>query len=455
MAKSLEARTTDRNDRRCPWLCWPWPGPPRQILHSSCCALPGRRKVHRAPRETRLRSRQGVSIVAERAAAEVTATLPLRVLILSDLYPSHLSPQGGSFVIERIRALQAHGVEVSGLALRPRPTPVLRVLLRLMRRTMGQRTGHDLRDATFRLGVADYVRTTRRAPSARLLRRIADAVELASKGHEFDVIHAHGMYRAKAGIVAGEVSRRIGVPYVVTLHGSDVNTNMRRDPQAFIAALRMSSSTIYVSRALRDVAVSLGAPKENSHVIPNGVDVDLFVPGEKNLDSPVISFVGGLAEVKGADRLPAVFRGVAEQLPNARFEVVGRGHLEGHLKEDMADLPVTFRGHVDRRAVAEVMAQTSVLVVPSRSEGWGCVVIEAQAAGAVAVATRVGGLVESVGDERFLSPELEGAEGLVSRVVAALKHPPIGLRERAMTFRWDDLALREVERYEAAMEDAL
>lgn len=391
----------------------------------------------------------------KRAVSDVTGGPPLRVLILSDLYPTDLSPQGGSFVIERVRALQAHGVEVSGLALRPRPTPVLRVLLKLTRRPMGQRAGDELRDATFRLGVADYVRTTRGAPSARLLGRIADAVVLASVGQHFDVIHAHGMYRAKAGTVAGEVSRRIGVPYVVTLHGSDVNTHMRRDPQAFIATLRMSSSTIYVSRALRDAAVSMGAPVENAHVIPNGVDVDLFVPAEKNVESPVISFVGGLAEVKGADRLPAVFHGVAEKLPKARFEVVGRGHLDGQLEEEMADLPVTFRGHVDRRTVADVMAQTSVLVVPSRSEGWGCVVIEAQAAGAVAVATRVGGLVESVGDERFLSPEAEGAEGLVSRVFAALKHPPTGLRERAQTFRWDELSLREIERYEAAVEDGL
>lgn len=391
----------------------------------------------------------------KRAVSEVTVRLPLRVLILSDLYPTDLSPQGGSFVIERIRALQAHGVEVSGLALRPRPTPVLKVLLHLMRRPMGQRAGNELRDATFRLGVVDYVRTTRAAPSARLLGRIADAVVSASGGHNFDVIHAHGMYRAKAGTVAGEVSRRMGVPYVVTLHGSDVNTHMRRDPQAFIAALRMSSSTIYVSRALRDTAVSMGAPLENAYVIPNGVDVDLFVPGEKHLDAPLITFVGGLAEVKGADRLPAIFYGVAEQLPKARFEVVGRGHLDGHLKEEMAELAVTFRGHLGRRAVADVMAQTSVLVVPSRSEGWGCVVIEAQAAGAVAVATRVGGLVESVGDERFLSPEAEGVEGLVSRVFEALEHPPTGLRERAETFRWDELSLREIERYEAAMEDRL
>lgn len=377
----------------------------------------------------------------------------LRVLILSDLYPTAASPQGGSFVVERISALVAAGVEVEAIALRPRPTKLLAAILRVLGRSLSESVDSVLRDASFRLGVLDYIRTTRRSPSSRLVRRIADAVELSQDGRPpVDVIHAHGMYRAKAGIVAAELSERLRVPYVMTLHGSDVNTHMRRDPRPFIGALSGASQAIFVSQALRDTALRLGAPEANTVVIPNGVDVELFVPGVKSPDEPVIAFIGGLAEVKGADRLPAIFRGVARQLPSATFEVVGRGHLGERLESEMAGLPVSFHGHIDRAEVAKVLARTSVLVVPSRSEGWGCVVLEAHSAGAVAVATDVGGLPESVGDDRFLAPESAGPSGLVERIVEGLREPPGGLRDRAEEFRWSELAAREIAVYRRTLE---
>lgn len=275
-----------------------------------------------------------------------------------------------------------------------------------------------------------------------------------TQGQTFDVVHAHGMYRAKAGVIARELSRRMGVPFVITLHGSDVNTHMRRDPEPFAAVLRDAASVIYVSEALRDRAIALGAPTDNAQVIPNGVDTDLFKPGHKDPTAPVVSFVGGLAPVKGADRLPEIFRGVSERVPSARFEVVGVGGLRSQIEQETKDLDVVFHGHIDRSAVADVMARTSVLVVPSRSEGWGCVVLEAQSAGAVAVATRVGGLVESVGDERYLAPEHGGAGPLVERVVEALRVPDGALRDRALEFTWDRLAARELATYAAMVENA-
>ncbi|QNF94951.1 glycosyltransferase [Janibacter sp. YB324] len=378
-----------------------------------------------------------------------SADLP-RVLVLSDLYPSLGHPQGGSFVLERVNALRSRGVQVQLLALRPRPSVALRTLLRASGRSLGKPIGSPFDDATFRLGVADYVKTSRWAPTRKHARRIADAV-IAQAQSPVDVIHAHGMYRAKAGIIAHEVSQRTGVPYVVTLHGSDVNVNMRRDPARFVEALSSAAAVIYVSQALRDAAIALGAPAGNAHVIPNGVDTDLFTPGPKDDTSPIVSFVGGLAPVKGADRLPQIFHEVASEVAAARFEVVGAGALKAQLEEETKDLDVTFHGHVDRERVAEVMARTSVIVVPSRSEGWGCVVLEAQSAGAVAVATRVGGLIESVGDERFLAPDSEGVEGLAPRIVMALDEPRSGLRARAETFSWGRLALQEVRLYQAVV----
>lgn len=377
-----------------------------------------------------------------------------RVLIVSDLYPSVDSPQGGSFVVDRIAALARRGASVTGVALRPHPTFALRSVIKIVGRSPSRPVKSVFRDASYRLGPVGYVRTSRGMPSPRLARRTADAVISVTQSQTFDVVHAHGMYRAKAGVIAQELSRRMGVPFVITLHGSDVNTHMRRDPEPFAAVLRDAASVIYVSEALRDRAIALGAPTDNAQVIPNGVDTDLFRPGHKDPTAPVISFVGGLAPVKGADRLPEIFRGVSERAPGARFEVVGVGGLRSQIEQETKDLDVVFHGHIDRSAVAEVMARTNVLVVPSRSEGWGCVVLEAQSAGAVVVATRVGGLVESVGDERYLAPEHGGVGPLVERVVEALRVPDSALRGRALKFTWDRLAARELATYAAVVENA-
>lgn len=373
-----------------------------------------------------------------------TGQPPLRLLVLSDLFPTGESPQRGSFVGDRLAALTDLGVHVDALALRPQPTAGLRALLRASGRTVGSPQRSQFEPADFHLGLVDYVRTSRHAPSEPLIHRVADRVMDVIGERSYDVIAAHGMYRIKAGLIAREVGRRLRLPYVLTLHGSDVNVNVRRDPHGLLPAFEDAAATVYVSRALRDAAQALGAPQDEAHVLSNGVDVEMFGPGPKSAESPVVAFVGGLAEVKGADRLPGVFKAVNRVVPEVRFEIVGSGALRAELENQMAGLDVTWHGHVSKSEVASVMARCSVLVVPSRSEGWGCVVLEAHASECFVVATRVGGLVESVGDERYLVPEAEGPEGLAKRVVEALEDHPGRLRERALEHSWRRVAEEEV-----------
>lgn len=370
-----------------------------------------------------------------------------RVLLLSDLFPTEDRPQGGSFVTERVLALQNHGAEVDAVALRMAPSPVLASFLLRSGRDPATEAPGIFFNAPYRLSMIEWLRRRRQATWPRLARRIADGVQRVIGDKDYDLVHAHGMYGANAGTIAREVSRRLGVPYVVTLHGSDINQNMQRDPKAFTRTLRDAAAAIYVSDALRQTAIGLGAPSFNARQIPNGVDADLFVPSTKDSEHPLIAFVGGLAEVKGADRLPAIFRGVADRVPLAYFEVVGDGGLRCRLQDEMADLPVTFHGHVARAQVADVLARASVLVVPSRSEGWPCVVHEAHAAGAFVVASNVGGLGEAVADDRFLAPESAGPDGLVDRIIWALDQDNGSLRPNALNFTWQHLALQEIEMY--------
>jgi glycosyltransferase involved in cell wall biosynthesis len=88
---------------------------------------------------------------------------------------------------------------------------------------------------------------------------------------------------------------------------------------------------------------------------------------------------------------------VAEALPGARLLLGGKGRMEGRMRALLGDTPgVEWLGYRDD--VPALLERIDVVVVPSRSEGFGMTALEAMAAGAAVVATRAGGLPELVRD---------------------------------------------------------
>jgi glycosyltransferase involved in cell wall biosynthesis len=135
-------------------------------------------------------------------------------------------------------------------------------------------------------------------------------------------------------------------------------------------------------------------------VFPTYSDLTVFAerPPEPLPARPTALFVGVLERYKNVDGLVAAWRRVAAELPDARLVVVGRGTLAPLVRE--------FE-HVEELPPAEVAARLDdswVLVLPSRFEGLGRVVIEAFARGRGAVASSSGGIPDLVRD---------GVEGLL------------------------------------------
>ena len=109
-----------------------------------------------------------------------------------------------------------------------------------------------------------------------------------------------------------------------------------------------------------------------------------------------VLFVGRLEREKGAD---LVIPSVAEALSARRLRIVGSGSLHALMQEQAAqvrdDLHIDFLGPLDHTQVLDEMARAQVLLVPSRSEGFGLVAFEGLALGANVCVTRVGGLPEA------------------------------------------------------------
>lgn len=374
----------------------------------------------------------------------------MRILVLTNIFPTTRRPMGGSYVTERVEAHRRAGHEVDVLALRMRPDPVLRTLLR--------RTGRDdesgdvagMVAVDYRMTLPEFAWRRFARSSRRLSERVANRVQQTVDVSSYDVIHAHGMFRPPAGMVAQMLSQRSNVPYVVTAHGTDINVGMRRWPKEFVSAFRDARAVMFVSPPLMDRALELGAPRENAVHVPNGVDLDVFGAGAQDRDEEVL-YVGNLAPVKGADRLPAIWHRVVRAVPGAHLTVIGVGQLDEQIRGPLEAMGATFLGQQPRHEVARAMRAARALLIPSRSEGWPCVILEAQASGTPVVASAVGGIPGAVGDGGRVVPDDEQlVEGLADGVVEMLSTPrdPAALRERASGFTWDEVARREREAME-------
>ncbi|MDO5698388.1 MAG: glycosyltransferase [Dermatophilus congolensis] len=366
----------------------------------------------------------------------------MRILLLANSYPTAAVPSGAPYMSARLRTLRAQsGVDVRALALRPTYSPAARVVRAVARaasdaalRLAPDAAADGWREAAVRWDASDLVAVRRGRRPERAIARATRQVVGQAAG-EFDIVHAHGMYALPAGEVARRVAAQRGVPFVVSMHGSDVEEAMAAQPALAAATLRDAAATTYVSEALRQRALSLGAPQAASHVIPNGVDAACFAAGRRPHDlpdrtghsnEPVLLFVGNLLPVKGADRLADIVDEVARQRPGVRLVVAGDGPERARLAERLG-FRVDLRGRVSPDEVARLMAEADALIVPSRREGWGCVVTESYSVGTPVIASAVGGLPESVlGPEALVAQEPEGdlPGRFAQRVIEVLDNPP-------------------------------
>lgn len=162
--------------------------------------------------------------------------------------------------------------------------------------------------------------------------------------------------------------------------------------------------------------------------IPNGLDVDAWLPLERgearkalgiDNDALVLLFVGRIAPVKGIDVLLEAVARVASSLPDLNVFVIGPlsgtfdsrdEHVEPYaaaMLELAKGLPVEFVGFVSNRELRfrQYLAASDALLLPSRSEPQGLVVLEALAMGTPVIGSRTGGIPEMISrDSGYLFP---------------------------------------------------
>jgi glycosyltransferase involved in cell wall biosynthesis len=138
---------------------------------------------------------------------------------------------------------------------------------------------------------------------------------------------------------------------------------------------------------------------EPAATFPAFMDLEPFLrPHEPLPESPSALFVGVLEPYKNIDGLAAAWRLVHERLPDARLRVVGSGSRAAVVESLMRDGLATWERALPTDEVARAMDEASVVVLPSRSEGMGRVVVEALLRGRPVVGSNLGGIRDLVRD---------------------------------------------------------
>ena len=214
-----------------------------------------------------------------------------------------------------------------------------------------------------------------------------------------------GSWAYPDGFAAVVAARLLGVPAVIKLHGSDINTLAKLPgPRRMLAwALPRAAKVVAVSRPLAEEAIALGAPRDRVAIVMNGVDGELFFPRDRAAaraelglpGGPLAVYCGNLKPEKGVMDLAAAWEHVAAAMPDATLAMVGGGPLEDELAAKVG-ASVRLVGPQPLERVPVWMAAADILVLPSHVEGTPNVVLEALASGRRVVATAVGGVPDLI-----------------------------------------------------------
>lgn len=389
----------------------------------------------------------------------------MRVLALTNLYPNPLAPHRAPFNRHQFRLLGQR------VALRVvSPVAWTDELRRggLSGLGMGRRRTRELDGLTVTYPRHFFVpRLGRRWYGHFFQWSIARTVRRVVTDFQPDVIFAPWAY--PDGWAAVRLGRSLGLPVVLQVHGSDIKlldaVPARRAPTR--EAVAAADAVVAVSEDLRREVIALGADKAKVTVIYDGVDPEVFHPGDRrrargergfNDNERVVLFVGNLVPVKAIDVLLRAVALVAKDLHNVRVVIIGEGPERGRLRALSVSLGISgqvdFRGAIAQPLLADWYRSADVFVLPSHSEGVPNVLLEASACGTPWIATSVGGIPEiaDLGASRLVPPNdpVTLAAALAASLQASAEQPrtPPSVRTRDEAVTQLEHVLRGVVRTE-------
>ena len=251
-------------------------------------------------------------------------------------------------------------------------------------------------------------------PFANWERDIQTMVDMAAAEHAhkpFDIVHAQ--YGYPTGLAALEVSRRLGIPNVVSIQGGDghwVGPCCRTHREAMGVVLDHAGALLIGSRSFaEEVQENHGTPTGRFTIVPGAVDVARFFPRPGwepgtliDPECPVLLYHGRVDRRKGAlDTLDAV-AALVNQGRRLRLIVSGIGPDSDAVRTRVGELGLeavtNITGYADYDAAPGVYRRADLFVSPTYAEGFSNTILEAMASGLPVASCFAVGVVDCLRD---------------------------------------------------------
>ncbi|NMB79631.1 MAG: glycosyltransferase family 4 protein [Methanomicrobiales archaeon] len=297
---------------------------------------------------------------------------------------------------------------------------------------------------------------------------MVDQFRKADRAERFDILHFHDWHPIQALHTLQDRQT------ILTFHSTEYGRNGNQygdwweyreiSGKEWYGALIAKRITTVSATLKNEIMQLYNVPEEKCDVVPNGIVPGQYRtaidPGEVKRAyglhpyTPLILFVGRLVYQKGPDLLIDAIRKLSQHRWDARIIVAGDGGMKQYLQERARDLPVNFVGYIADSEYLRLLNACDLVVIPSRNEPFGLVLLEAWSAEKPVVASNVGGLSENI--DPFINgikadPDPDSlAWGMANLVDDPWKAEAMGRRGRNKVdhiFLWDPIGQRMLESY--------
>lgn len=231
------------------------------------------------------------------------------------------------------------------------------------------------------------------------------------------ITHMHCARSVAEGSLGWMLNRYCGLSYLCYVHGEEMRAAASSRQLTWMTKRALRRASLFIANSQNTVRLltdEWGVPEEMIRILNPGVDASKFVPVVRNMadrnrfgwgDRNVVLTVGRLTRRKGHDMMIRALPIILQHIPDLLYVIVGNGEDRGHLVQLVSDAglenAVQFMGEIGDGDLVRCYQQCDLFALPNREyegdfEGFGMVLLEAQACGKPVVAGDSGGTAETM-----------------------------------------------------------